>query len=200
MIKKRDEAWKKYIQFKSTANFEQYKSIRNIVNSMVRADGAAYRKSLLQGFKSNPKKFYGYMRNLRTVKDAATTLRRSDGSTTATDQETAAERKQQYRKVFVSEPAYVSGDPHPSSTQQHDGIIKFDTATVLRYLQRLRPDSSPGPDGLHPLLFVNCAAAMAEPLSIIFPKSDNSGNLPHDWKTANIVPIYRKGDRADRNN
>jgi len=124
MIKKRDEAWKKYIQFKQTVNFEQYKSIRNIVNSMVRADGAAYRKSLVQGFRSNPNKFYDYMKNLRTVKDAATTLRRSDGSTTATYQETAEELKQQYQKVFVSEPAYVSGDPHPSSTQQHDDIIQ----------------------------------------------------------------------------
>ena len=41
---------------------------------------------------------------------------------------------------------------------------------------------------------------MAEPLSIIFQESYNSGNLPHDWKTANIVPIYKKGDRADPNN
>jgi len=89
MIKKRDAAWRKYIQFKSTAKFDRYKSIRNTVNSMVRADGVAYRKSLLQGFKGNPKKFYGYMRNLCTVKDVATTLRRSDGTTTASDQETA---------------------------------------------------------------------------------------------------------------
>jgi len=100
MIKKRDVAWKKYIQFKSTANFDQYKNIRNTVNSMVRANGAAYRKSILQGFKGNPKKFYGHMRNLRTVKDATTTLRRSDGTTTATDQETAEELKQQYQNVL----------------------------------------------------------------------------------------------------
>jgi len=43
MINKRDAAWKKYIRFKSTANFDRYKSIRNTVNSMVRADGVAYR-------------------------------------------------------------------------------------------------------------------------------------------------------------
>jgi len=50
MIKKRDVAWKKYIQFKSTANFDHYKNIRNTVNSMVRADSAAHRKSLLDSW------------------------------------------------------------------------------------------------------------------------------------------------------
>ena len=39
---------------------------------------------------------------------------------------------------------------------------------------------------------------LREPTS--FQESYNSGNLPHDWKTANIVPIYKKGDRADPNN
>ena len=65
--------------------------------------------------------------------------------------------------------------------------------TVLRQLKR--PDSSLGPDGLHPLLFVNCADVLAEPLSIIFQESYNSDSLPPDWNTANIVPISRKATK-----
>jgi len=78
--------------------------------------------------------------------------------------------------------------------------MQFDSSTVLHYLRRLRPDSSPGPDGLHPLLFVSCADVLAEPLSIIFQESYDSGIIPLDWKTANIVPVFKKGDKADPNN
>jgi len=45
-----------------------------------------------------------------------------------------------------------------------------------------------------------CAAALAEPLLIIFHESYNPGTFPPDWKTANIVPIFNKGDKADPGN
>jgi len=93
MIKQRDSMWKKYVRFKSGKNFEEYKKIRNKVTSMVRDDANSHRKSLLHDFKGKPKKLYGYMRNLQTVKDITTVLRKPDGSSTSTDQETAEELK-----------------------------------------------------------------------------------------------------------
>jgi len=76
--------------------------------------------------------------------------------------------EQVYLGLFVSEPPSNFASPYQSTSQQHDDLIQFDTGTVLHYLRRLRPDSSPGPDGLHPLLFVSCADVLAEPVSIIF--------------------------------
>jgi len=38
------------------------------------------------------------------------------------------------------------------------------------------------------------------PFPIIFEESFNSSNLPNDWKTANIVPIFKKGHRANPSN
>ena len=34
------------------------------------------------------------------------------------------------------------------------------------------------------------------PLSIIFKKSLSEGRLPLDWKVANIVPIFKKGNKS----
>ena len=47
---------------------------------------------------------------------------------------------------------------------------------------------------------VHCATVLAEPLSMIFQQSFETGTLPADWKTANIVPIFKKRDRTDRAN
>jgi len=58
-MKRRSKAWKKYRQFPSGKNFQEYKRIRNEVNDMVRSDEDAYRKRILSGFKNSPKRFYG---------------------------------------------------------------------------------------------------------------------------------------------
>ena len=62
----------------------------------------------------------------------------------------------------------------------------------LHKLQRMKTDGSPAPDGLHPMVLVNCAASVAEPLAIMFQESFQSAILPSDWKSANIVPIFLK--------
>ena len=118
MIKKRDSARKKYIRFKSNTNYNSYKTIRNKVNSMIRADGDAFRKSLFKGFKTKPKKFYSYIRSLQTVKDAATVLQKPDNTLTTTDDETAGTLKNQYQKIFVIEPSF---DPSNTTVGITDG-------------------------------------------------------------------------------
>ena len=42
----------------------------------------------------------------------------------------------------------------------------------------------------------NCAASIAYPLYIIFNKSFHTGFIPNDWKLANVVPVFKKGDKA----
>ena len=62
---------------------------------------------------------------------------------------------------------------------------------------QLSADKSAGPDGFHPALLKNCAESMAKPISMIFSKSFESGDLPSEWKTAHIVPIYKTGSKSD---
>ena len=41
-----------------------------------------------------------------------------------------------------------------------------------------------------------CAKELAPSLAKLFNISLSSGNLPIEWKVANVVPIYKSGDRA----
>jgi len=81
-----------------------------------------------------------------------------------------------------------------------DTDLDFALSVVMKKLQQLNPDKSPDPDAIHPLLLKECATVLAEPLSMIFQQSFEARTLPADWKTANIVPIFKKGDRTDRAN
>ena len=62
MLKKRNQAWKKFEIYRSIGNYSAYKKIRNKVNRMIRVDQKSYRKRTISSFKDKPKKFYGYMR------------------------------------------------------------------------------------------------------------------------------------------
>ena len=52
---------------------------------------------------------------------------------------------------------------------------------------------SPGPDELHPRMLKELAEEISEPLAIIFEKSYRTGEVPIDWRRANVVPIFKRG-------
>ena len=45
-----------------------------------------------------------------------------------------------------------------------------------------------------------CSNSLAEPLSLIFTKSYETGILPEDWKTAQVIPIFKKERQDDKSN
>ena len=87
------------------------------------------------------------------------------------------------------------------SVKRRDEDIDFSQQAVLEKLFMLKPDKSAGLDGIHSSLLKSCAAALTEPLSIIIHISFETGEVPSDWKTAIIAPIYKeKGSRMDPSN
>ncbi|PKU39733.1 rna-directed dna polymerase from mobile element jockey-like [Limosa lapponica baueri] len=57
-----------------------------------------------------------------------------------------------------------------------------------------------GPDEIHPQILRELANEVAEPLSIIFEKLWQSGEVPTAWKRGNITPIFKLGKKEDPGN
>ena len=102
-IKKRDTLWAKYKRFASVRNYKAYKAVRNRVTKLIRNDKAIHQRKLAVGFRSNPKRFYGYIRQSQTVKDKVLSLKKANGNHTATEQETADVLCKYFNEVFVKE-------------------------------------------------------------------------------------------------
>ena len=64
---------------------------------------------------------------------------------------------------------------------------------VLDLLRKLDAYKSTGLDGLHPRVLRESADVVAKPPSIILWQSWLTGDVPVDWRLANVTPIFRKG-------
>ena len=56
-------------------------------------------------------------------------------------------------------------------------------------------DKSPGPDEMHPRVLKEMAEMIVDALVIIYQTSLDSGEVPEDWKTANVTPLFKKGSK-----
>ena len=72
--------------------------------------------------------------------------------------------------------------------------------TVREFLLHLDCHKSMGPDGLHPRVLRELAGVIDKPLSAIYQRSWLSGEVPEDWRLANVTPIYKKGRKDDLGN
>ena len=78
--------------------------------------------------------------------------------------------------------------------------IYFSPAHIATLLKDLDINKAQGPDEIHGHILKNCCDSLNVPLTILFQKSYNTGKIPHKWKLANVVPVHKKGSKADVEN
>ena len=105
----------------------------------------------------------------------------------------------QFQSVFTKED--LSNIPEccgPSIPPLHNITNSVDG--VKKLLSTLDSSKSCGPDNIPARILKHCCDEIAPILTVIFTQSLSSGNLPDDWLTANVTPIFKKGDRASPTN
>ena len=61
----------------------------------------------------------------------------------------------------------------------------------------LKPGKFAGPDNIPTWILKEYALHIAPVLRVIYTQSYQTGILPKHWLAANIVPVYKKGDKSD---
>ena len=71
---------------------------------------------------------------------------------------------------------------------------------VYDVLSSLKEGKAPGLDGLPPRLLRCCARGISSSLSTLFNRSFSEGHFPSAWKETLVLPMFKKGSRADPGN
>ena len=74
--------------------------------------------------------------------------------------------------------------------------LSFSTHVIQLLLEKLDPAKDPGPDHIPTKVIKLCANVIAPVLQIIYSQSLEHVILPQDWLSANIIPVFKRGDRS----
>ena len=85
----------------------------------------------------------------------------------------------------------------PKLTCSQTSPVTVNPKGVLKQLQMLDRKKGAGPDGLSSGLLKFLANYIYKPLSKIFQYSVDIGKVPNEWRHAHVIPVFKKGRRAD---
>ena len=72
--------------------------------------------------------------------------------------------------------------------------ITITVEQVRKKLSKLNANKASGPDGIHINVLRKCLN-FAMPLAILFQHSLDNGEIPQDWRDANVSPLFKNGSR-----
>ncbi|KAK4806934.1 hypothetical protein QYF61_027301 [Mycteria americana] len=188
---------------KGQATQEDYKGVARLCREKIRRAKAELELNLAAAVKDNKKHFFKYISSKRRAKENLQPLVDGGGNTVTKDEENAEVLNAFFASVFNSR-ANCSLGTQPPELEDRDGdqngapIIQGEMVSDL--LHHLDTHKSMGPDEIHPRVLKELAEVLTKPLSIIYQQSWLTGEVPVDWRLANVTPIFKKGRKEDPGN
>lgn len=151
--------------------------------------------------KVNPKEFYSYIRNKKTLTSKIGPLVTENGEHTDDEVKMTNILNDFFASVFTSEDT-TGNRPIPTNQANQlelENFIVYE-ADIQRKIEHLKINKTPGPDKISPRILKEAKNELLIPLASLFNKSVNTGRVPDEWKLANVTPIFKKGNKSSPGN
>ena len=182
LVHERQRAWSafKSVRYRlgsrsaqSTSAYRAFADVNSRFRNYSIQSQSKYEEGLINKTKQNPKILHSYIRHKKVGRSAAGPLKLSTGALS----DDAKLMSECFADAFASVYTRITPiNPHPHQTfPGHLPPLVVSRDRTLSLLKGLDPNSSMGPDGLHPHLLKECAEAVATPLYLIYQKSLEEG-------------------------
>ena len=197
LSRKKQKMWKKYMNNRCEATFNDYKKIEKDLKRTVRNSKRKYEKKIAKS--TNKKKFNSYVKSKVSNRVPIGPLK--VGNKVITDAAEAAEiLNKTFCDVFtIEDTSYIPVMQDLNCTNWVNNI-HFCKDKISKKIEKLEDSSSPGPDGISARILKKFGPLLSIPLATIYNKSMQEGTVPDDWRCANVTPIFKKGKKADPGN
>ena len=203
-IRNRNRLYSKAKLSNNTNDWDNFKNQKRLTQSAIRkAYWSHIENNVLGGteeenFGETQKKFWRHVKSMK--KDRTGTSPLKENGFLVSDPKSKAEiLSGQYKSVLsqesdnnIPEPDEPESPTMPEITVTEEGVFKL--------LLNLKENKASGPDQTPAKILKAAAKPLSKCLTVVFNSSLGSGILPHDWCTANITPIFKKGERYKASN
>ena len=134
------------------------------------------------------------MKNRKFDSSGVPSLTNKQGETITDTKGKAEVLNEQYQCVFTKENNLSIPPVNNQNLNMPD--INFTTNGISKLLSKLNPQKANGPDKIPIRFLKDYADDISTLLKIIFQHSYNTSDLPQDWLTADVIPIFKKGKKT----
>ena len=178
----------------------RYKDLQRRAQNTSRQTERTYlQKVVSEDIDKNPRHFWSYIKSRKQENEGVSSLIDKDGFLQSDSQKKSDILNNQFQSVYTREDTSNLPDkgPSPHPTMKN---ITVNIPGVIKLLKNLNPYKAAGPDTIPTFILKTAAEELAPALTKIFQKILNSGTVPENWRKANIVPIFKKGDKHEAGN
>lgn len=194
-------AWLKYQKSnKDTKLYDEYKcKLRLSVKENKKAK-LEYESKLADNIKTDCKSFFAYINPKSRSSHKIGPIKDGDNFLISDNKTMGNCLNQYFSSVFTQENLTNVPENQNSFSQEFFSDLKIEENEVLTKLSKINVKKSLGPDELHGKLIYEVRHELVKPLTHLFNLSIKLGHIPQDWKDANIIPIFKKGNRSEPGN
>jgi hypothetical protein len=171
--------------------------MRNSLKNLINHKYKEYINNTAEGLTENPKRFWTLLKD-RTKSKTGPSMLVKDGAE-ETDTEKMCQTFNNYFSSVFNDKQYDIPDIAKTEDPALN-CITFTKHDITKELNNLNTSKAPGPDGVSTRVLKECRTELAEPIKNLFNQSVETSTLPNEWKTANVVPIHKKGPKTEVSN
>ena len=157
-------------------------------------------------YHSATKVFWQIVKRMRRQAGCPTQIIKSREGQVLAENGAILERWKEYFDDLLNPTLASTPVPDRGAHQSYQAPDTFETSTtlsiseVIQAVQSLKSGKAGDIDEIHPEMLKALGGIGAAWLTRIFQVAWDSGEVPLDWTTGVIVPIFKKGDKSDCNN
>ena len=191
--REKEEAWKKYKKSNEELEGEVYRSARNRYVQVRRKAQKEYEQRIVDKSESDPKMFYKFINEKLQKKESVDKVKVGDNI--YEDIDVIVEKlNENFCKVFTEETQFSRGMVSEVRGMEDIAVTRGE---IVEIIGQLDVNKAMGPDGVSGRVIKECQEQLLDPILDLIRTSINTGQVPVEWKRADVIPIYKGGCRME---
>ena len=179
--------------------WKRYKKIKSECQRTCRQTHDKYLNNIFEEDQSN-KKLYEFLKSRKQDNIGISDLKDKNNILTSDPLKKANLIHEVFNSVFSNPSPKISANFDEKDRLPTLKPINVTLIGILKLLKSLNPNKANGPDSVPGNFLKLCAYEIAEMYQVLFQASLDQGVVPPDWKKANVVPLFKKGDKTSPEN